>query len=221
MLEVLRPGSTAVDVGAYKGVYLYWMRRATGQTGSVFCFEPQPAAAEKLRRIVKAARWSNVTIEELALSNALGEAALFLPPGGSGTFSAATLDSERWGDDGGIQACRTTSLDVWARGRELDALDFIKCDVEGHELEVLRGATSSLARWHPTLLVECETRYAGQEAPARLFALLEELGYRGWFFHARERLPIERFDSARHQREEDFHAGRVDTYANNFFFVHP
>ena len=45
MRSVLRHGDVAVDVGAYKGGYTYWMREAVGDAGTVFAFEPQPELA--------------------------------------------------------------------------------------------------------------------------------------------------------------------------------
>jgi hypothetical protein len=45
----LAPGDVAVDVGAHKGAYTWWMRRAVGESGRVYAFEPQPALADNLR----------------------------------------------------------------------------------------------------------------------------------------------------------------------------
>ncbi|HUG18424.1 MAG TPA: FkbM family methyltransferase, partial [Planctomycetaceae bacterium] len=65
-------GSIAVDVGAHKGAYLYWMRKIVGPEGRVFAFEPQPQLAEILRKIVAYKRWSNVVIENLGVSSQSG-----------------------------------------------------------------------------------------------------------------------------------------------------
>lgn len=46
LLQQLRPGDWAVDVGAHKGAYTYWMQRAAGATGQVFALEPQPLLAD-------------------------------------------------------------------------------------------------------------------------------------------------------------------------------
>ena len=67
MSGALRPGDLAVDVGAYKGGYTYWMRRAVGGEGRVLAFEPQPEAATMLRRYVAAFGWRNVGVAECAL----------------------------------------------------------------------------------------------------------------------------------------------------------
>ena len=63
VLSMVRPGDTVVDIGANKGSYLYWLRRAVGPAGRVIAFEPQPALASYLAEVVVAQRWKNVVVE--------------------------------------------------------------------------------------------------------------------------------------------------------------
>ena len=79
MRGVLRRGDVAVDVGAYKGGYTYWMREAVGDAGTVFAFEPQPELASYLRQCVRDFNWRNVRIEEIGLSSESGERMLHAP----------------------------------------------------------------------------------------------------------------------------------------------
>ena len=51
LLEHLAPGQTAVDVGAHKGAFTYWMDRLVGPTGHVLAFEPIPELAAYLGRV--------------------------------------------------------------------------------------------------------------------------------------------------------------------------
>ena len=79
LLRELSPGDVAVDVGANKGAYLYWMRRAVGPEGSVFAFEPQPGLARYLEAVSARMRWRNVVVRECALSDAAGQRTLHVP----------------------------------------------------------------------------------------------------------------------------------------------
>ena len=79
MVERLRTGDTAVDVGCFKGAYTYWMRRAVGAEGNVVAFEPQPRQVAYLREIATGMQWRNVTIEAQGLSDAPGELELIVP----------------------------------------------------------------------------------------------------------------------------------------------
>ena len=72
LLERLAPGDAAVDVGANKGAYLYWMRRAVGPGGAVMAFEPQPGLARYLDAARTCLGWENVSVREVALSDSAG-----------------------------------------------------------------------------------------------------------------------------------------------------
>jgi hypothetical protein len=79
--------------------------------------------------------------------------------------------------------------------RRLDAMDigpvgFIKIDVEGHEQEVLEGASATLERDQPSLLIEVEERHRAG-AVAGVVGLLTSLGYQAFVHTA---LVLEKFD---------------------------
>ena len=48
----LQPGDVAVDIGAHKGAYTYWMAKGVGGSGRVFSFEPQPVLCRALQGVV-------------------------------------------------------------------------------------------------------------------------------------------------------------------------
>ena len=56
LVEAIRPGEAAADVGAHKGAYLPWLSRAAGPDGRVYAFEPQPDLAAYLEKVCRAAR---------------------------------------------------------------------------------------------------------------------------------------------------------------------
>ena len=216
MCERLRRGEMAVDVGSFKGAYAYWMRRCVGTEGSVVAFEPQPKQAAYLRGVVAMMKWQNVAIEAQGVSNVRGELQLFQPPSGhEATFVARKAEE---------QSCETitvpvTTLDAYFAARSTQP-DFIKIDVEGHELEVLQGARETLAASRPMLLVECEARHRADGDVRPVFELLASLGYEGSFFLGGKRRPLAEFDPQQHQRIEP--GGKLPPgYANNFAFEHP
>ncbi len=65
----LAPGDTAVDIGAHKGAYAYWMHRAVTPGGREVCFEPQPELAQYLGRMKTALRLDRLEVKNLALSS--------------------------------------------------------------------------------------------------------------------------------------------------------
>ncbi len=211
MRSVLRPDGVVVDAGAYKGGYTYWMREEVGTAGQVFAFEPQPELAAFLRRAVQASSWTNVHVEEAGLSDERGERTLHAPPGGP--TQDASLVGALAGPDARHYAVRTETLDAFVDNRQSGGpIDFIKCDVEGHELDIFRGAEAVLTRDRPVLLFECEARHNPDRSVSEVFDYLEDLRYRGSFFWLGELVDVAYFDLETHQT-----LGRAP-YANNFVF---
>lgn len=172
--QFLRPGGIAVDIGAHKGAYLYWMQRWAGHQGQVWAFEPQPVLAAYLRRMCRV--WPQVQIREEAVSsNPDGQALLVLPRGEKGTSPGASLANSSEKD--GLPV-KILSLDSFFQN--LAPPQLIKCDCEGHELEVFRGACQLLENYHPALLFECEARHRSSSGTQPVFDYLHQLGYRGW-----------------------------------------
>lgn len=211
MRSVLRPGDVAVDVGAYKGGYTYWMRSRVGGRGAVVAFEPQRGLASYLRDRVGDFGWHNVRVEETALSSQPGAQRLRLP--GHGPSPGASLVGASLPEGGQSYEVRVETLDRFFESSPAPGpVRLIKCDVEGHELEVFLGAERTLTRDRPLLLFECEARHLRGHAMEDVFAHLEARGYRGSFFWSGQRLDVRRFDLARHQVEG------LKPYGNNFLF---
>jgi len=217
--RLLSAGDRAVDVGAKKGSYTFWMRQAVGESGRVYAFEPQPELAGYLRATCGAMRWGNVEIREAAASDRTGEATLRVPgsgpsPGASLEASAAAGPSSR-----GVR-CETVRLDDALGDDEEGRIALLKVDVEGHELAVFRGAARILARDSPALIFECEARHlGGDSAPADVFAFLEALGYAGSFFSSSGLRAVPGFDPAVHQRRGPGRFWKEPGYVNNFLFL--
>ena len=213
MGERLRRGDLAVDVGAFKGAYTYWMRRFVGRGGQVIAFEPQPGQAAYIRKVIAAMKYTNVTLEAMGVSDAVGKLQMFVPASGhEATFESRKADE---------QACQTvdvpvTTLDTYFANKAAGPA-FLKIDVEGHESAVLAGARETLARFRPTILVECEARHRADGDVRPVFEFLASLDYEGSFFHAQQRRPLSEFSFDQHQRRRP--DGKLPPdYVNNFAF---
>lgn len=161
---LVKPGHVCVDVGANVGETAEWMLQAGAST--VICVEPMPKWAAALRQRL------SFELHEVALADGSEHYR-------EGWF--AQEDSNNPGNGGlsrqGEALVTVTTLDAMLGDR---VVDFIKIDVEGMELPVLRGAVQTLARCHPTLLFETRIEFE-QAAGAPLFepiaTLLKGLGY--------------------------------------------
>lgn len=213
LLEHLGPGEAAVDVGAHKGAYTYWMRRAVGAGGSVYAFEPQPQLAARLLELVRAGAYDNIVVKNLGISSAEGTMPLNVP--GGRPSPGASLEEHRAGEPGNRSyPVDVTTLDAYFEPEAARRDRLIKCDVEGHELEVFRGAERTLREGRPCLLFECERRHRESGRLQEVFDYLENLGYRGFFISREGTRPVAEFDPELHQADN-----RGRNYANNFLFL--
>lgn len=214
LLQHLDPGEVALDIGAHKGAFTYWMRRRVGRAGKVFAFEPQPVLAARLQRLVTRAGYHNIVVERMGLSSQVAKTALKIPGRGSSPSASLerTEDSLR---DGKEIMVEVTTLDEYFRADTAFRVRLIKCDVEGHELDVFRGAEQLLRRDHPHLLFESEARHLDGGTPREVFEFLEGLGFRGRYFGPDGLEDVGKFDPSVHQADQD-----APGYVNNFVFAH-
>jgi FkbM family methyltransferase len=213
LMEHLLRGQVAVDVGAHKGAYTFWMRQAVGAEGAVYAFEPQPELAERLRALVTASAYDNVVVENRGLSSTAGILQLRVP--GRGDSPGASFEKASGSlEQGHSYPVSVTTLDDYFAGDRERPVSFIKCDAEGHELEVFRGGENLLRTCRPVLLFECERRHRQSDSVEEVFDYLHRLDYAGYFMTNRGAEEIARFDPAVHQP-----ADRGPGYVNNFLFL--
>jgi FkbM family methyltransferase len=211
--KIVPRGALTVDVGANLGLYTQLLARLSKQ---VYAFEPSRDMADFLRQTSA----PNVTIHEVALSDQNGEGELFIPQGESGlVHGLASLERQACESGASIASLnvQTARLDAVVTGD----IAFVKIDVEGHELNVLQGATGLIERCQPVFLVEAEDRHR-VEATRSVFEFFQKRSYRGFYLKDEQVIPVDQF---RPELLQDVAAllpngGRKSgrSYVNNFFF---
>jgi FkbM family methyltransferase len=173
--RLVRPGMTAVDVGANLGLYSMLLSRLVGPSGRVISFEPDPDLFALLRENCAANAASNVEARGLALGGAAGRLSLNRLTFNSGDNHLGAASGETFR--------RPVEVEVAALDRLMPGLeaDFIKIDVQGWELNVLRGMEELLRRREKVglFLEVCPKwlRRAGDSAE-ELYAFTRALGLR-------------------------------------------
>ena len=166
----LKPGMVFYDLGANIGFFSLLAARLVGAAGQVFSFEPDAEIAGRLRRNITRNGFINATVVEAGIWSASGNvnfvtADLSSPDRGVGKF---VLDEK----SAAGTPTRCVALDEFVRGAP--APDVIKCDVEGAEIEVFRGAENLLTSRHP--LIVCEMHSAANDKFLREY--FARFGYR-------------------------------------------
>jgi FkbM family methyltransferase len=206
----IRPGDTVCDVGSNKGSFVYWLSRWCG-SGQVIAFEPQPALAHRLATICTRLKLSNVRVESKAVYSVSGSMNLYIPDGHE---PGASL-SQPLGTSTAVRVPVTTLSDYFG---EENRVAMIKIDVEGAELNVLKGAERILRQFSPLLVFECENRHLASGSVQDVFSYLFSLGYDGSFVSGGQILPIEEFDHSVHQPQIGDWYWKNKNYCNNFIF---
>ncbi|SDR41831.1 FkbM family methyltransferase [Paraburkholderia tuberum] len=175
LARVHHPDKLIIDGGANIGNHSVFFAGVIG--ASVIAFEPQPFNHEFL---VANARLNHleekIDIRKKAIGDQPGSISLVQAlPGNYGSFTADTKLAQRDDDDArarGLFDVRVSTLDVELKDREAD-VSIIKLDLEGMELEVLRGARTVIEKSLPVISVECFTRSFYEE----IKEFLESFGY--------------------------------------------
>lgn len=165
----LEPGVIFYDLGANIGRFSLIAARIVGPKGRIVGFEPDPNLVVRLRRNAERNGLSNVSIVEAGVWS-FSTTLEFLsagpdsPEGGTGSFLAGNQAGSR-------TRVRCISLDDFVR--DAPPPQGIKCDVEGAEIEVLRGAETVLRQHRPWILCEI---HAPENGPA-VREFLARFGY--------------------------------------------
>lgn len=181
MLDFLSPGATVVDVGAYVGTHTLAFADAVSSAGKVYSFEPILSSWCALRANVEINDLSQVSVHQVGLG-ARNERLEF-----SSYYPSGTV--ENYGSMGSV-ACAEPGVRISATedvqitrldDMQLAACDLIKVDVEGMELDVLRGAVSVLNKFSPCVFTEItpdvNVPIDKSRAATELTKFMEEFGY--------------------------------------------
>ena len=176
----IRPGDTAIDLGAHIGVHTTLLADLVGSAGSVIAIEPSEAHVSRLDAAVRGARVADrVTIVTAAAGDAAGERSLLVSAPGQASHHAWLMPPGRaTGPLDVVEHVRVVRVDdVPRRGR----VSFMKIDVEGAESLALAGASALLASDRPVLLVDLHPHLmpiVSGESAGDLIARLRGFGYR-------------------------------------------
>jgi len=172
--HLLQPGQRAIDIGANYGVYTLSMAKLVGSTGRVWAFEPASTTASLLAESITTNDFSQVVLEQKALSNRSGTAKLSL--NNNSELNALVCDDQYISE---TETVSLVTLDECLEHYNWQDIEFIKLDAEGEEVNILRGGSRFFATQSP--LVQYEVK-AGTELHLELVQAFAELGYCSYRF---------------------------------------
>ncbi len=165
------------DIGANIGWYSLHLSQREPQA-KIYAFEPVPTTHQRLlTNLARNDAGARVTPVSDGLSDAPGAFDMFVPA--TSGSPAASLSELHPGEGNRRVSCRFTTLDKFIDDNEIEQLDFLKCDVEGAELRVLKGGVNSLARFKPAVVIELLRKWSAAFGyhPNDVLDLFAALGY--------------------------------------------
>ena len=207
---IIDKNDVVLDVGANRGLYSYALWRLRTH---LHIFEPNLSLFNILLSWGQDKK--NVYIYNIGLSDYEGESLLNIPLDCNGIEHDASASLNQNFNSSFSVITQTVNLKK-LNSFYFDKIDFIKIDVEGHELQVINGANNLITKFKPILLVEIEQRHNFENINV-IFKKIIDFGYTGFFIHRNKVINLFNFDVNLHQNINNFNLSRL--YINNFIFI--
>lgn len=188
LAHIVGPGSVCVDVGAAAGLYTLALSRLAGPSGLVHSVEPLAIARPFWTRILGAEAGGNVRHHAIALGDQTGSGTMSVPVGRYGAVTGRSfLTGHSFGLGSNAEFSGHKSIDVGVETLDelcerasVSRLDFVKIDVEGAELYVLKGGERTISEFRPAIMCEIEARHTERfrYGPGEIVDWLTGRGYR-------------------------------------------
>ncbi len=211
--EILSQDAVFMDVGSNVGAYLYILENHLSPE-NIFAFEPNYQLFRRLKRL-----FPKVQLFSVALSDVSTVAEFKIPViNGEKVHTRGTLQTsikEKNEEKTIVQRVEVKPLDDL--DLNLKNLDFIKIDVEGNEMQTLRGARKTIEKYKPILMVEMEQRHHRDN----LWTLITEIANWGYSVNYLDRQtlkPTLLTEEFLNQQNPD-HIKNYKDYINNIIFI--
>jgi FkbM family methyltransferase len=180
IFEFVTPESLVIDVGANIGDWTIPLSKKVGKEGKVLSFEPNEETVRVLRQRTK--KLTNVKIMAMGLSDKEEQLELLIPkeiscpPTAAIAKTANHLNNKK---DTEVTIVQVKKLDQIIDELNLKNITFVKIDVEGHELNVLKGFKKGIVKNRPVILMEILKSKWINESPieSECALFLKMLGY--------------------------------------------
>src|SRR5271170_2910089 len=147
----IKPGDCFWDIGCNVGFLTVIGARLVGNAGQVYSFDPVPRHAELARHNVESNGFTHVKVFQKALAAANGTVKFAV----AAIPAQSTLTADGFAREGAtVIEVETVTVDGLIRDQGLRPPAVVKIDVEGAEVEVLRGMAKTLANHRPTILLD-------------------------------------------------------------------
>tara|TARA_B100000686_G_C16532115_1_gene832873 strand:+ start:127 stop:903 length:777 start_codon:yes stop_codon:yes gene_type:complete len=197
--NLILTGTDAIDVGVYRGVHSFEMSK---YSSNVHSFEPNPIIYNDLVDTLPLIK-KNIKLYNFALSDKNGEVKIRIPIRDK---NANKKNYEEYFKMGLATIHENNNFDNFEEftviSKKIDDINFenkisfIKIDVEGHELEVIKGGLNLINKFKPSLMVEIEEKHS-KKPILETINFISNIGYKVFCLKDKELVNIEMIDNLR------------------------
>ncbi|PCH95928.1 MAG: hypothetical protein COB85_04135 [Bacteroidetes bacterium] len=162
---VLNKGDSFIDVGANIGFFSLMASQLVSSSGKVYSFEPFPESLELLNANIKLNNVENISVYDFALGAKSSEKRIYPEPENRG---GSSFIKNKFNQVQGSELVKIKPLNDLAEIAHDTLIKAIKIDVEGWELEVLRGCSALLKSENPPVLIVEYSSFSIQESEERM-----------------------------------------------------
>ncbi len=174
--EKVKPGMHIIDIGAHLGLFSTISSALTGEKGKVVCFEPTPGTYSILKQTLELNNCKNVIPVQGAVSGANGTATFYVSET-AGCNSNSLVKNNTSKQAKGYEV-KLFTIDTIVEQFSIQP-GLIKIDAEGSELDVLTGATKTLNKYKPLLILGLHPAFIKQKGDSleTIWDLLQKAEY--------------------------------------------
>lgn len=170
-----KPGITFLDIGANVGVYTVMAAKRLGHNSVIHAFEPVQRLYQRMTSNLILNAYDHVITHPVAISSSTGSASIWIPKHnnlGMSSLHPSTPNLEE-------EHIHTITLDDWVKKIGITSIDIIKMDIEGHEMQALVGAESTLTNMQPVITIELSREHLkrANSTPEEVTAFLKNYSY--------------------------------------------
>jgi FkbM family methyltransferase len=195
----VKTGDVVFDVGGHHGLMAVIAAKATGNTGKVVTFEPNPEARAHIEKHLALNELNHVVVEKVALSSREEESVFYVQSGEVSWNSTIVKEFANPSDESIVVS--TTTLDNYVIRTNLIPR-VIKIDTEGSEFMILTGARETIKKHKPVLIVEFNP-VSAQAAGTTLREFETFLKKEGYDLVVLKRNFLGYYDFARHETYDE------------------
>lgn len=173
LLSLCKPGANVIDIGANIGWTMLNLSRRS-LTGKIYGFEPDPYNYDRCRDNIELNKFDNVFLFPLGLSDVNAQLSMEVRVASNRGGNRISTSSN------GSHKVNVIRLDDFEPVKSLSHVDLVKIDVEGYEMQVLKGSMEVLKQHHPVMFIELDDNNLKDQGYSAkdLIVFLNDNGYR-------------------------------------------